>query len=87
MLGKKPLEKAPQIRDPTRKIRAMGSETIWEIISTAPFGRDLELAVIELDRVYALVFACQRTADGWIDAKTGYRVAVSPTHWRPWPRN
>jgi len=62
----------------------MSSEATWETISTAPFGRDLELAVIELDHVYAVVFACQRTTDGWINAKTGRRVAVSPTHWRPW---
>jgi hypothetical protein len=57
---------------------------VWETISTAPFGCDLELAVIEDDRVHSLVFACRRTANGWIKAETHDRVAVSPTHWRSW---
>jgi hypothetical protein len=64
--------------------RSMGDQVIWEIIATAPFGRDLELAVIELGRVHALVFACRRTAEGWINAETGRRIAIDPTHWRRW---
>ena len=59
-------------------------QPIWEVISTAPFGRDLELAVIEGDRVHSLVFACLRAPDGWIKAQTRERVIVSPTHWRRW---
>jgi len=62
----------------------MDERPVWESISTAPFGRDLELAVIEADRVHSLVFACRRAADGWIKAQTLERVIVSPTHWRPW---
>lgn len=62
----------------------MDDQAIWETISTAPFGRDLELAVIEGGRVHALVFACRRTTEGWIKAKTGDRVVVNPTHWRSW---
>jgi hypothetical protein len=65
---------------------AMKSEQqpIWEVISTAPFYRDLELAVIEGGRVHPLVFACHRTPDGWIKAQTHERVIVNPTHWRLW---
>jgi len=65
----------------------MGDQLIWQTIATAPFGRDLELAVIELGRVHALVFACQRTADGWVNARTGSRIVIDPTHWRPWLGN
>ncbi len=62
----------------------MGNEADWEMISTAPFDRDLELAVIEEDRVYALVFACRRTARGWVKIPSMERVIVNPTHWRSW---
>ncbi len=62
----------------------MDDELVWQEISTAPFNRDLELAVIEGDRVYALVFACRRTASGWFKVPSSERVVVSPTHWRLW---
>jgi hypothetical protein len=62
----------------------MNDELVWEEISTAPYNRDLELAVVERDRVYALVFACQRTPSGWIRVPSMERVVVSPTHWRTW---
>jgi hypothetical protein len=62
----------------------MDDRPVWETISTAPFGRDLELAVIEADRVHALIFACRRAPDGWTKAQTSERVVVNPTHWRPW---
>ena len=65
----------------------MDDQAIWKAISTAPFGRDIELAVIEGSHVHALVFACRRTPDGWIKAKSGDRVVINPTHWRPWPSN
>jgi hypothetical protein len=62
----------------------MDDRSVWQTISTAPFGRDIELAVIEGDRVHPLVFACHRAPDGWIKAQTHERVLVSPTHWRLW---
>jgi hypothetical protein len=63
----------------------MTSDAVWEEISTAPYDRDLELAVIERDHVYPLVFACRRTAAGWIKVTTAERISVHPTHWRVWP--
>jgi hypothetical protein len=63
----------------------MDESPVWERISTAPYDRELELAVIEGDRVHRLIFACRRTASGWVNASSRERVAVSPTHWRPWP--
>jgi hypothetical protein len=59
---------------------------MWESISTAPYDRDLELAVINRDGEHALVFPCRRTVDGWISTETRLRIQVYPTHWREWRR-
>ena len=61
-----------------------GSVTQWEPISSAPFDRDLELAVIGRDGEHALVFPCRRILRGWIDATTKQWIVVSPSHWREW---
>ena len=66
------------------EIDAMDDSLVWEKIATAPYDRDLELAVVEGGRVYALVFPCRRTADGWIKIPSKDRVVISPTHWRIW---
>ncbi len=57
---------------------------MWQSVSTAPFDRDLELAVLDSDGEHALVFPCRRVLSGWVDAKTKQRLAVDPTHWREW---
>jgi len=58
---------------------------MWQPISTAPFDRDLELAVIDSEGPHALVFPCRRAGlDVWIDATTNRRLDVRPTHWRGW---
>jgi len=56
----------------------------WQPVSTAPFDRDLELAVIDRDGMHALVFPCRRILGSWIDAETTHRIDISPTHWREW---
>lgn len=57
----------------------------WQPIASAPFDRDLELAVIDSDGPHALVFPCRRILSGWIDAQTKRLIAdVRPTHWREW---
>jgi hypothetical protein len=70
-----------------RETTPMHDRSVWEDISIAPFGRDLELAVIEGGSLHALVFACRRSHNGWINAQTNQPVLVSPTHWRPWATN
>jgi hypothetical protein len=65
----------------------MSDQRMWETISTAPYDRDLELAVIEADHVHPLIFACRRLVNGWIKVATRERILVSPTHWRPWQRS
>ncbi len=56
----------------------------WEPVATAPFDRDLALAVINYHGVHALAFACRRILGGWIKAETKERIDVLPTHWREW---
>jgi len=60
------------------------TEASWHPITTAPTDCDLELAVVEGNDTHALVFRCRRVGDGWVNAATGQRVAVDPTHWRKW---
>jgi hypothetical protein len=57
---------------------------MWQPVSTAPFDRDLQLAVIDEDGPHALVFPCRRILGGWTKAESQERVAVHPTHWRQW---
>ncbi len=56
---------------------------MWQSIITAPFGRDLELLVVDAAGERALAVPRRRTAEGWINANTRKRIEVSPTHWRP----
>jgi hypothetical protein len=59
---------------------------MWRSISSAPFDRKLELAVIDKDGTHPLVFPCLRVVGGWIDARTEERIDIHPTHWREWPQ-
>jgi hypothetical protein len=60
------------------------AEMGWQAISTAPFDRDLQLAVIDARGIHALVFPCRRVLHGWVNAGTQETVLVRPTHWREW---
>ncbi len=57
---------------------------MWQSIASAPFGVDLELAVVDRDGVHPLVFPCRRALTGWVKAGSRERVDLSPTHWRAW---
>jgi hypothetical protein len=57
---------------------------MWQPITTAPFDRDLELAVIDRNGPHVLVFPCRRILGGWMKAESGERIDVRPTHWRFW---
>ncbi|HET7885278.1 MAG TPA: hypothetical protein VFL62_03530 [Bradyrhizobium sp.] len=57
----------------------------WNPINSAPFDRDLEVAVIDHDGTHALVFPCRRVLYGWIKAQTSEPIEnLRPTHWREW---
>ena len=57
---------------------------MWTDITSAPWGRNIGLGVIDADGVHALIFPCRRIENGWINADTGARLDVRPTHWRDW---
>jgi len=63
----------------------------WKLINTAPFDRDLELAVIDPESTHLVAFPCRRVTDsGWIDVETGRQICfyyTHPTHWRDWLPN
>src|SRR5262245_1324404 len=54
----------------------------WQPISSAPFNRDLELAVISDDGVRALVYPSRRILGGSVKSESKARINVQPTHWR-----
>jgi hypothetical protein len=56
----------------------------WQRIASAPFDRELQLAVIDYRGTHALIFPCRRILDGWVKADTKERIDVQPTHWREW---
>ncbi|MER9371113.1 hypothetical protein NKI69_02175 [Mesorhizobium sp. M0491] len=57
---------------------------MWKPIQSAPFARNLELAVFDEEGEHALVFPCIKGGQGWKNAITGVRVDIRPTHWRAW---
>jgi hypothetical protein len=57
----------------------------WEPSASAPFGIEVQIAVIEhKSEVHPLVFPCRRVLTGWVNAKTNQPLDVNPTHWREW---
>jgi hypothetical protein len=64
--------------------RQFNQQMEWKPVASAPFDRDLELAVISHDGVHALVFPSRRILGGWIRSETKQRIEVHPTHWREW---
>ncbi len=56
----------------------------WRPVETAPYGSNLQVAVIEHGEPFALVFPCRREAVGWIEASNEKPLRIHPTHWREW---
>ncbi len=56
----------------------------WQSVATAPFDRNIEIAVIRGSAPHAVAFRCRRILGGWMDAETKERIDVRPTHWRDW---
>ncbi len=70
--------------DRSRTETAPHSRMEWQAIRTAPFCRDLQLAVINAGGVHAVVFPCRRVLRGWVKTVDNEQVYVRPTHWREW---
>jgi hypothetical protein len=56
----------------------------WNPITSAPFERDIELAVLDQNGEHLVAFACRRGAEGWLSARSNRPVDIRPTHWRQW---
>ena len=57
----------------------------WRDIETAPFDRELELAIVD-GEVRPVSGCCLRHGGDWLDAETLQPIQVTATHWRPrWP--
>ncbi len=82
MTGLFPVAKLIRIKDAL--VPAMHVGGVWHPIASAPFDRDIELAVIDREGPHALVFPCRRILHGWVNAQTQEQITVWPTHWRPW---
>jgi hypothetical protein len=62
----------------------MSAVPVWQPIATAPFDRNIGLAVNDYWGTHALVFPCRRILGGWIKAETKEQLDVHPTHWCEW---
>jgi hypothetical protein len=60
---------------------------IWLKIETAPFDRDVDVAVVEDNgKLYPVIFPCRRVLGGWTKGASGGAVTIHPTHWRHWEK-
>ena len=57
---------------------------MWQPVSTAPFDRDLLIAVVDKYGAHTLVFPCRRVLHGWINAEIKKQIDVRPSHWQEW---
>jgi hypothetical protein len=61
------------------------SQTSWHRVASAPYDRDLRLAVLDEEGdAHALVFPCRRVLNGWVRSDTRERLHILPTHWQDW---
>jgi len=65
-------------------LNLFGQMFMWHDILTAPFDRDLELAVIDDNGARPLAYPCRRVVGGWVKADIKRRIDLRPTHWRDW---
>lgn len=71
--------------DGAAELRREKTQPVWQRAASAPFDRDLRLAVLEADgTAHELVFACRRVLGGWVKSQTKERLSVDPTHWQEW---
>jgi hypothetical protein len=79
------LEKPIMMKTLTSALYRFLDTSQWREIETAPFDRELELAIIDGDVCRTGGF-CLRHKDNWLDAETLRPIEVTATHWRlRWP--
>ena len=81
----KPLKKSIVMKKLAAALFRLFDTSRWRDIETAPFDRELELAVID-GEIRAIGGFCLRHGEDWLDAETLKPVKVTATHWRfRWP--
>jgi hypothetical protein len=54
----------------------------WREIASAPFDREIEVAISDGSINKPRGSCCLRHRDGWLDAETLTPIEVTATHWR-----
>jgi hypothetical protein len=55
----------------------------WNRIESAPLDEDVALQVTDgRGEPYTLQWPCRRTAKGWVNARKGTPLQVTPVRWR-----
>jgi len=54
----------------------------WQTIVTAPFDRDIEVAVLNERGYEVFALFVRRTQAGWLANRIDDFLAIAPTHWR-----
>jgi hypothetical protein len=58
---------------------------VWRRIDgSEPIATDLEICVEENGELIPLVFPCRKRIAMWVDARSGRRLIIHPSHWRLW---
>jgi|SRR5205809_384385 hypothetical protein len=56
----------------------------WNVAETSPLGIAVQVRVTDgCGDFYLLPYPCRLTAAGWVNARTGTALMVTPTHWQP----
>ncbi len=55
---------------------------VWQTIATAPFDREIEVAVLDELEYDVFAFRVRRTAAGWVVEGIDGFMFIAPTHWR-----
>ena len=54
----------------------------WQPIHRAPLEADVRVQARDPLGTYVLSFPCRLTDEGWINSRTGARLAVTPVCWK-----
>jgi hypothetical protein len=58
---------------------------VWRRVDgSEPIATDLEICVEENGELIPLVFPCRKKVAMRVDARSGRRLIIHPSHWRLW---
>lgn len=92
-LASRPILNGPRLSSPTGRgpmIRGIkfvaDTPPGWNPIHAAPAETDLCICIQDVFGLYPLPFPCRKQKTGWINAKQGVRLDISPLGWKEWQR-